>query len=64
MKRDAYGHTWQTGNSRLTQTDQGLQRLFTGTDQYHRTGVGWHHQGQDLVGGRGGKDWVQRGWSS
>ena len=58
MKRDAYGHTWQTGNSRLTQTDQGLQRLFTGTDQYHRTGVGWHHQGHDLLGGRGGKDWV------
>ena len=68
MKRDQYNRTWQTANSMLTQTDQGLQRLFTsGQSPYARTGVGWTHQGHHLLGARGGKDWIldpNRDWKT
>ena len=68
MKRDQYNRTWQTANSMLTQTDQGLQRLFThGSGPYSRTGVGWTHSGHHLLGARGGLDWIldpNRSWKT
>ena len=69
MKRDQYNRTWQTANSLLTQTDQGLQRLFAAgkSPRHARTGVGWTHSGHHLLGARGGKDWIldpNRSWKT